>query len=287
MSRIAFLGIGAMGGRMARRLIAAGHALQVWNRTPEAAAPLQAAGARLAESPRACAREAEIVFSMLTDDAASRSVWLDEGIGAMAGVSPGALVVECGTVTPAWISAFGAAAQAARALPVDAPVAGSRPQAEAGKLIFFLGGAPAARAALRPTLSSMAGAVHEIGDLGQGARMKLAVNALFAGQVALAAELSAFLAAGGLPAGSATDILAALPVTSPAMAAALSGMASGAFAPQFPIDLMEKDLRYIAETARAQGGVTPVSVAVGERFAAAQAAGHGAENITAIARLYS
>ena len=100
--RIAFLGLGLMGGGMARRLLGAGFAVTVFNRTPARAEPLAAAGARVAGSPREAAAGAEVVFSMVADDAASRAMWLGPD-GAIAGAARGAVLVECSTLTVAWV----------------------------------------------------------------------------------------------------------------------------------------------------------------------------------------
>jgi len=152
---IAFLGLGAMGARMAARLVAAGHAVAVWNRSLAAAAPLVAAGARLTATPAEAASGATVVFSMVTDDVAARRVWLG-GDGAAAALRPGAVAIECSTVTPGWVRelAGGVAARGAHLL--DAPVAGSRPQAEAGQLVFMVGGEAAALEAARPAAQAAA-----------------------------------------------------------------------------------------------------------------------------------
>ena len=129
---IAFLGLGAMGSRMARRLLGGEDTVRVWNRSPAPAQALAEYGAVVADSPRAAAEGADAVITMLADDSAARAVWLDPARGAMAGLGPEALAIECSTVTPGWIAELNAAASP-RAV-VDAPVAGSRPQAEAGQI---------------------------------------------------------------------------------------------------------------------------------------------------------
>ena len=112
--RIAFLGLGLMGGGMARRLLGAGFAVTVFNRNPARAEPLAAAGARVAGSPREAAAGAEVVFSMVADDAASRAIWLGPD-GAIAGAARGAVLVECSTLTVAWVQELAQAAAAAGA----------------------------------------------------------------------------------------------------------------------------------------------------------------------------
>ena len=101
MARVTFLGVGAMGSRMAINLLKAGHELTVWNRTPEVAAPLVDAGARQAFTPRDAVASAEVIIAMLRDDGASREVWLNPESGALAGMPPSAIAIESSTLTSA------------------------------------------------------------------------------------------------------------------------------------------------------------------------------------------
>jgi 3-hydroxyisobutyrate dehydrogenase len=285
MTRIAFLGLGAMGQRMARRLLAAGHELVVWNRTPQAAAGLLQAGARWAETPRQAAQDAALVWSMVYDDGASRQVWLDASDGAALGLHPAATAIESSTLTPAWVQALGAALAPRAAAFLDAPVAGSRPQAEAGQLVFMVGGPAPALDALRPVLGTVGAAVHHLGPVGSGAWLKLAVNTLFATQVAAVAEQLPMLRQAGLDVQRALEALRAMPVMSPAAAGAGALMLAGNYAPQAPVDLIAKDLAYALAAAEGVGAALPVAAAVLQRFAATQAAGWGGENIVAVHKL--
>ncbi|MGG5823466.1 NAD(P)-binding domain-containing protein [Falsiroseomonas sp. HW251] len=112
LARIGFLGLGAMGSRMAGRLLTAGHLVTVWNRTPEATAALAVVGARVVATPAEAAAGADIVMAMLRDDEASRDVWTRPGTGALSGMPAGALAVECSTLTPGWVRQLGAMAAA-------------------------------------------------------------------------------------------------------------------------------------------------------------------------------
>ena len=189
MDTVAFLGLGAMGSRMAQRLLGQGHTLKVWNRSPGPAEALAERGAVRAATPREAAAGADVVISIVSDDRAARSVWLDAEAGACAGLGPGALAVESSSVTPAWILELGAAVRAAGADLVDAQVTGSRPQAEAGQLIYMIGGEEAGFERAREILKPLGSAFYHIGPLGKGSIFKLAVNALFAAQLASVAEL--------------------------------------------------------------------------------------------------
>ena len=99
MSKVAFLGLGAMGSRMAANLLKAGHELTVWNLTPEAANKLAASGAKAAATPREAAEGNDFIIAMVSNDEASRHVWLDRSNGALAGAKAGAIAIESSTLT--------------------------------------------------------------------------------------------------------------------------------------------------------------------------------------------
>jgi len=286
MTHIAVLGLGAMGARMATRLIAAGHDVCVYNRTAERAAPLQQLGARIARSPRDAAEQADIVIAMVTDDAASRALWLDEATGALAALGKGGLAIESSTLTPSWVRELAAAAAERGARFLDAPVAGSRPQAEAGQLIYLVGGAAPDLERAKPVLAVMGGAIHHVGLAGQGTAMKLAVNAFFGVQVAAMAEVLGLLRRAGVATDAAAEILGALPVTSPALKGIAGLMAARNFAPLFPIDLVAKDFGYIAAAALTLGAELPVAAAAGDVFARAKDTGLGDDNIAGVVQLF-
>lgn len=281
---VSILGLGAMGARMAARLLDAGHTVTVWNRTPERAAPLVAAGARLGASPCDAASGADIVVSMVTDDDASRAVWTGPE-GALAGLATGAVAVESSTLSPSWTTDLAASVRDAGATFLDAPVAGSRPQADAGALIYLVGGDAEAVERVRPVFEVLGGAVHHVGPVGQGAAIKLAVNALYAVQVAAVAEQLAMLRAAGVDEARAAEVLGATPVASPAAVGAMGAIVARRFDPLFPIDLVEKDLRYAVAASRAGGAEAPVTEAARAVFGRAQEAGLGGDNITGVAQL--
>jgi len=284
MTDIAFLGLGAMGARMALNLVAAGHSLAVWNRDASKAEALRAAGASVAGTPAEAARRADVVIAMLRDDEASRDVWLAEDTGALGAMAAGALAIECSTLTIGWARDLSRACDAAKVRFLDAPVAGSRPQAEAGQLIFLAGGDAQALAVAEPMLKAMGGAVHHAGPSGAGAAVKLGVNALLGVQVAAMAEIIGMLGANGVDAAKAIDILGATPVASPAAKGAAASMLASAFQPMFPVELVEKDFGYI-EIAAGGGGM-PMAAAARLVMQAAMARGLGDRNLTSLVELY-
>ncbi len=286
MHRIAILGLGAMGVRMAANLTKAGHDLVVWNRSPGPVAKLRASGARVAATPRTAAEEADFVISMVRDDAASRAVWLDDASGALGGLHPDALAIECSTVTPAWVAELASAIQGRSSALLDAPVVGSRPQAEAGQLIFLVGGDGEAVAQALPLMEAMGGAIHHAGPSGSGAAVKLAVNALLSVQASAVAELLAFLTRSGLDPARSMGILAGMPVVSPAAAGLAKMMVARSFAPMFPMALVEKDLGYALAGADRVGADLPTTRAVRDVFARALACGYGGDNISGVVQVF-
>jgi 3-hydroxyisobutyrate dehydrogenase-like beta-hydroxyacid dehydrogenase len=286
MATIAFLGLGAMGSRMALRLVNAGFAVTVWNRDSSKAATLGHAGARVASSPRAAVADADLVLSMVTDDGAARAIWLGAERGALAGMKPGAIAIECSPVSPFWIEELHAAAEARTVRLLDAPVAGSRPQAEAGQLIFMIGGDVDAIETARPALQPMAARLIHAGASGQGVNLKLAINALFAAQLASVAELLHFLSRCGFDRLAAADLLGQFPIVAAPVAGAARMMASGSTAPLFTIGLLEKDLHYAIVAAHAHKVALPNTSAVRALFQQAQANGLGSANISGLSAIF-
>lgn len=284
-TRIAFLGLGAMGRRMATRLVDAGHDVVVWSR---AGVPTEAMALRerVAASPRAAAQDAEVVIAMVTDDEASRAVWTDARTGALVGLRPGAIAIECSTITPAWARALAARVGEAGAAWLESPVMGSRPQAEAGSLVCLVGAEAAVVERARPVLAAFGNTVVHVGPAGAGATVKLIANALFGAQVVLVAELLAFAGRAGLDAAAVAEALRQLPVMSPAASAAAAGMLAESFAPLFPTRLAAKDLRYALATAEAAGAEVPLVRGVETILAEAVARGLGEEHLTAVSKLY-
>lgn len=286
MQRIAFLGLGAMGASMATHLVKAGYPVTVWNRNPANAIPLQQCGGVVATTPGDAARDADVVISMVSDDAASRSVWLDSQTGAAARLRPNAVAIECSTVTPAWVRQLAEVVQSRGAKFLDAPVAGSRPQADAAQLMFMVGGETDTLMGVRPVLSAMGSKVLHVGMVGQGGLLKLAVNALFAAQLHSVAELLGFLARNGYVSSQAADLLAEFPIVAGPISVAAKMMASRNMAPLFTIDLMEKDLAYLLETAQASGADVPSATVAHTTFRRAQRQGLGGANVSGVAAVF-
>ncbi|MBC7795018.1 MAG: NAD(P)-dependent oxidoreductase, partial [Clostridia bacterium] len=267
------------------RLKAAGHTLAVWSRS---GVPVDAddLSPYAKTTPREAVAAADIVISMVTDDEASQSVWLGSARGALAATTPGSVVIESSTLSPAWVASLARQAKARGVHYLDAPVVGSRPQADAGALVYLVGGDAMIVDRVRPIFAALASAAHHVGDAPSATVTKLAVNASFAAQVALTAELIGMIRHSGLNVEAVMEVLGTLPVTSPASKAAAAAMQREQFAPLFPIGLVQKDLRYAIAAARALGCGLPIVERTGELFEQAAVRGFAHENITAIAKLY-
>lgn len=278
MTTIACCGIGGMGGPMARRLMSAGHDVRVWNRTAAKADGLVAVGAARATTPRAAAAGAEVVITTLADPVALVAVTEGDD-GVLAGVGPGATLIEMSTVGPSAIARLaGAVALAADRVGgevglLDAPVLGSTPQAEAGELAVFVGGPPELAARWKPLLSVLGAPTH-VGPSGSGAAMKLVANSTLGGTLAILGEALGLADGLGLPRDAVFDVLARTPIgaQSERRRAAIE---ADDFPLHFRLALAEKDLALIGDAAAAAGLELRMAEAARAWFADAVAAGLG------------
>ena len=246
--RVAIIGLGIMGGGMAGRLLSADFPVAVYNRNRDKSALFASAGATVAVSPREAASKAEFVISMVSDDVASRGVWLGDN-GALAGASRGAVLIECSTLTVGWIKELAAAASQKGCELLDAPVTGTKPHAASGELSFLIGGSNAALAAAQPVLSVLGREFIHLGPTGSGALMKLINNFMCGVQAASLAEAESMIAAGGLDLKQSLAILTQGAPGSGLVQRAAARAFANDFTPNFPLHLMAKDLGYAIDQA--------------------------------------
>jgi 3-hydroxyisobutyrate dehydrogenase len=279
--RVALLGIGTMGRGMAANLLKAGFPLTVYNRSREKAEPLAAQGATIAGTPAEGAKGADVVISMLADDSASRTAWLGED-GALDTMASGSTVIECSTLTPGWIAELDRQTKSRDIGLVEAPVTGSRPQAEAGQLTFLCGAEAATLDAVRPVLTVMSKAILHLGPVGSGGQLKLINNFLCAAQVASFAEALAWVERTQLDRTQALDFLKTGAAGSGILNAMTDRMTARTYEVNFLLRLLNKDLRY-AQTAAAENGVTLTTAAVTEQlFDKAEQQGLGEKDMSAV-----
>jgi 3-hydroxyisobutyrate dehydrogenase len=266
---------------MAGRVLSADFPLTVYNRNREKAAPFEKDGAFVAASPREAAARAEIIISIVADDAASRAVWLGED-GALAGASRGSVLIESSTLTVAWVKELASAAAQRGCELLDAPVTGTKPHAAAGELLFLVGGSAAALATARPVLSVLSRDIVHLGPTGSGAYLKLINNFLCGVQAASLAEAITFIGKSGLDHAKAVTVLTNGAPGSPLLKVISARAAAADFTPNFELRLMAKDLRYAVEEAARSGLTLQTATAAHEIFKHAIAAGHGEKDFSAV-----
>jgi 3-hydroxyisobutyrate dehydrogenase len=280
MAKVAVVGLGAMGSRIAERLLEVGHEVAVWNRSPEKAAPLVERGASHAESPAAAAREAEAVLVMVADPAALREA--TEGReGILAEAPAGTTIIQMSTVGPAHVAALAAALPAGVEL-LDAPVLGSLTEVEAGTLKVFAAGEAALVEKWTPLLSAL-GTVLHVGPIGSGAAAKLVANSALLSTLSAVGEALALARALGLSTETAFDLLAATPLAAQAERRR-EAYSSGEYPLRFELRLARKDADLINAAADAAGLDARVARAVADWFADAEQAGEGESDYSTIIR---
>jgi 3-hydroxyisobutyrate dehydrogenase len=278
---VALLGLGTMGSGMAANLLKAGFSLSVYNRTVAKAQVLIGSGARFAATPAEAAKGASVIISMLSDDAASREVWLGRG-GALDAAEKGTLLIESSTVSPRWIAELSAAASRRGLDLLDAPVTGSRMQAEAGQLSFLVGGSETALENATPVLKAMSKEIVHLGPLGSGAKMKLINNFLCGVQVASLAEGLTWIERSGLDREKALSVLKSGAPGSPLLGAISTRMSTQNYAVNFLLSLMTKDLLYAQSEAKHCNVDLKTAEAARSLFEVAITQGLGGEDMSSV-----
>ena len=274
MSTVAFIGLGAMGSRMALNLHAAGHNVRGFNRDRAKAKPLAEKGVETAESIAAAVRGAEFVVSMVSDDAATREVMLG-GAGVLNAAAPGTVIIDSSTNTPAMAREAAKAAAAKNCIYLDAPVSGSILQAQGKELVFMVGGDKGAFDRAQPLFQAMGRMHRYMGGSGTGATIKLVNNMLTAAATAALAEAAQIAEAAGLDPAAALEILGEGAAGSRLLKTKLPKMLKRDFSPQFALELMDKDLRYFLALAQELDRPAPVASLVRSQYQAARRAALG------------
>src|SRR4051794_28288941 len=277
--RVAFLGMGIMGSRMARNLRAAGFDVVVWNRTRERA---EEVGEPVADTPRAAAKGAGIVITMVVDAPQVEEVLFGDD-GAAAGLQPGSLVVDMSTIAPSAVKAIAARLAERQIHFVDAPVTGSKPRAEDATLTIMAGGHPAEFERARPLFEAMGKLVVHAGPSGHGAMVKLLNNAVAAVNAAALAEAFDVGEAYGLDMQRLVEVMSAGSAGSVMLGLKAQPMLDRSYDPLFKLAHMLKDVRHCLAEADALGEEFELAADAEALYAAADAAGLGDEDFAAVA----
>ena len=301
---VTVLGMGRMGQALARRLLAGGHRVVVWNRTPGKAEGVLAAGATEASSVAEAAKGAEVVITSLSADDAVRTVAFggDGGGGGGGGGDGGggrgdggggggglravlgadAVYADASTVSPAMSEELAAAFPRFVALPILGPPAG----VESGKAVYLAGGDPGAVAALEPVLATLTETVRRYDSAGKAASAKLASNLLLLAGLAALAEAFTVARAGGVTDDQIRELLGESAMVAPGVKNRFEGLLAAGMEPWWSTTLGAKDARLAAEAAAAAGIDLPLARTVQALYDRAAQAGAGDDDIVAVARLY-
>ena len=281
MPRIAFVGLGAMGSAMTRRLLAAGHPVTGYNRTRAKAEALASQGMTVADSARAAAEGADFVLSMVTDSEALQDVALRPD-GILAGLKKGAVWAEMSTVSPVVTRMLGERVAQQGAIMLDAPVSGSTVTIAQGQLSFIVGGDEAALERVRPYLLAIGPTITHVGALGLAVTMKIAINLGIAIQMLAFSESVLLAEKSGISREKAVEALLKGVTASPLLkyrGPFVLGMPDEAL---FNVVLMQKDLHLALEQGRAVGVPLPATGLVHEMLTAARGLGLGEKDFAAV-----
>ncbi len=282
--RIGFIGLGTMGAPMARRLIEAGHALVVHNRTREREQPLAELGARRAASPREAARDRELVITMVSDTPDVQAVVLGDD-GAAMGMEQGSVLVDMSTIRPATTRLIAAALAEHGVSMLDAPVSGGSEGAANGALSIMVGGDPLALERARPVLEVLGRTITHVGPVGSGQVTKAINQVIIAGTYAAVAEGIALGLAAGIDIMAAHEAVSGGAAGSWVLTNRAGNMIRGDYPLGFRTRLHRKDLGIALDAARELGVSVPVTAYVEQIETSLLRRGFGDEDVSNIARI--
>ena len=277
---VAVLGTGTMGAPIARNLLRAGLSVQVWNRTPAKTAALAADGARTASNPAETAVGADVLITMLTDGAAVERVMTGPA-GALATLTPGAIWIQMSTIGVEWTDRLADLAVRHGVVFVDAPVSGSSGPAERGQLVVLASGAQTVRPIVEPIFGILGGHTLWLERVGDGSRLKLALNNWLTVLVEGMAETLTLSNALGVDPHLVLEAIADGPMASAYAMAKGAAMLDADFVPGFPLRHATKDAELALAAAHQHGVELPLTSALLPRWIEAIARDHGADDIAA------
>jgi 3-hydroxyisobutyrate dehydrogenase-like beta-hydroxyacid dehydrogenase len=272
MTRLGFVGLGTMGGRVAGRLLDAGHEVLGYNRSAGRAARLVERGLRLCRSPREVAEGSEVVFSMVSDTAALEAVTEAED-GIHQGLGPGRVHVDMSTVSPETSRRLAALARARGAAMLDAPVSGSVVTLEEGRLSIMVGGDREVFERVAPVLRQIGPVVTHVGGNGQAVLMKVATNLSLAVQMLAFSEGVLLAEKGGIDRATAVEVLLNSVMASPMVKYRGPFVLAMPEEAWFDVDMMQKDLLLALEAGRSLDVPMPTTAVTNELLTAARGMG--------------
>jgi 3-hydroxyisobutyrate dehydrogenase len=272
VAELGFVGLGAMGGTVAKRLLDAGHTVYGWNRTPEKAQWLVDQGMILADSPRDVAERADVVFAMVTDTKALDAVTRGPD-GILAGLAAGKAFVDMTTGSPANSRALAADVEALGARMLDAPISGAPTTVEQGKASIMVGGDPEAFERVKPILEDVGPIVRRIGDNGQALLMKIAINLCLFVQMTSYSEGLLIAEKGGIDRDTAVEAMMNSVIASPMIKYRGPFVLDQPEEAWFDCNMMQKDMLLALEAGREYGVPMPTTATSNELLTAARGMG--------------
>lgn len=282
MQKVTLLGLGIIGSGMASNLLKNGFDLTIYNRTRSKTDPFVEQGAHAADTPRKAVENAELVLSIVGDNAASEAVWLGED-GALAGVKPGTILVESSTLTPTWVRELAQLAAEKNCPFLDSPVAGSREAAANAQLGLLVGGDAETIEKAKPVLEAISRRMVRIGTTGAGATWKLINNMMMAAHLATLSEALTLADAAGLDMEQAAQLILNGASSSFIVQNKLPRMMEQSYTDtDFALKWMLKDVRYATELAESLGIPVKTIEAAKTIFEQAQEKGLGNMDFAAV-----
>jgi 3-hydroxyisobutyrate dehydrogenase-like beta-hydroxyacid dehydrogenase len=281
VAKLGFVGLGVMGGRVAKRLLDAGHEVTGHNRTRSKAEWLIDSGMRWADSPRQAAQAADVVISMVTDTGALRSV--TEGAdGLLAGLSPGKIYVDMSSISPAASLRLAGDVAATGAAMLDAPVSGSVSTLEEGKLSIMVGGDEDVFHRAEPILRDIGPTVTHVGSNGQAVAMKIAINLSLAVQMLAFSEGILLAEKSGIRRETAVRVALSSVIASPMIRYRGPFVLDQPNEAWFDVNMMQKDMLLALEMGRQLDVPLPTTAVTNEMLTAARAMGFEKKDFAAL-----
>jgi 3-hydroxyisobutyrate dehydrogenase-like beta-hydroxyacid dehydrogenase len=284
MANLGFVGLGMMGGRIAKRLLDAGHQVSGHNRTRARADDLIQAGMVWKDSPREVAEAADITFSMVMDTAALLSITEGE-VGLLAGLSADRIYIDMSTVSPKVIRSLAVHVAGTGAEMLEAPVSGSIPAAESGTLILYVGGKTETLERARPVLEQISQKIIYVGSSGQAIAVKVAINLNLPIQLVSLFEGVLLAEHSGVPRAEALDALLNSVAASTAMKYRAPFMLKMPGEVWFSADMMKKDIQLALELGEETGVALTTARLVDELLDKAIAMGWGSQDFAVLYRV--
>lgn len=284
---IGFVGLGDMGKAIVPRLIAAGHSVTGWNRTEKRALPLLSLGMRWANSPRDAAREADIVFSIVTDSAAVKSVALGPQ-GIISGLRKGAVYLDMSTIAPETSRTVAAEFAKAGLIMMDAPISGTTLTLSQGKASLMVGGEKAAFERVKNVLQAIGPQVTYIGKQGLAVQLKVALNMALVIQVVGFCEGIALAEKGGVPREVAVEAFLKSVIASPVISYRAPLILEGHIsdATYGNVNLQQKDMLLALDLGRQMGVPIPLGAAANEMLNACRGLGLEQNDFVTVYEVY-